>query len=117
MRRAALVGTVEGMADIDHQGRPGAGLAGFAVTVGLLLVVAFAWYTHALAGAGWSGGEYANTFVAIALGAVLVGTVLAATGTRWRRFGIGVLAGGGLGVAFVVVVFAVVMYALSRLTF
>ena len=104
------------MADIDHEGRPGTGLAGFAVTVGLLLVVVLAWQTSALAGVGWAGGEYANTFVAIALGAVLVGAVLVATGTRWRRFGIGVLAGGGLGVAFVLVAFAVVMYALSTLT-
>jgi hypothetical protein len=107
------------MADIDHQRRPGVGLAGFGVTFGLLLAVVLAYRAGALASAGWAGGEYANTFVAIALGAVVAGAVLLAAGghTAWRTFGVGMLAGGGLGIAFVVVAFAVFWYSFSNLTF
>jgi hypothetical protein len=106
------------MADIDHQRHPGMAPAGFGVTFGLLLVVVLAYQTGALAGAGWAGGEYANTFVGIALASVVVGTVMVASGkhSRWRRFGVGVLVGGGLGIAFVLVAFAVVLYALSTLS-
>jgi hypothetical protein len=95
------------------------GPAGFGVTFGLLLAVVLAYQTGALAGAGWAGGEYANTFVGIAIGAVVVGTVLLAAGrhTVWRPFGIGVLAGGGLGIAFVVVAVVVFWYSFSNFTF
>lgn len=107
------------MADIEHRKHPGVGVAGFAVTFALLTGVVFAFQTGALAGAGWAGGEYANTFVAIAVGAVVAGAVLFAAGRRtaWRTFGVGLLAGGGLGIAFVVVAIAVFWFSFSNSTF
>ena len=107
------------MTESQRRTRPGMGFAGFAVTFVLLAVVVLAYQTKALAGAGWAGGEYANAFVLIAICAVVAGLVMliAGRGTSWRPFGAGVLAGGGLGLGFVVVALVMFWIAWSNYTF
>lgn len=93
-------------------------VAGFAVPFALLTAVVLGYRADFLGGVGWAGGEYAYAFVAVAIGAVVAGVVLQLVDRRspWRRFGTGMLLGGGLGVVFVAVAIGLFWYAFANVT-
>ncbi|WP_143116076.1 hypothetical protein [Lentzea xinjiangensis] len=92
-----------------------AATAGFATTTVLLALTAAAYLNDSLEAFGWQGGEYAYAFVLIALGSALAGGVVKALAPRpWRPAGSGLLVAGGAGVAVVVLLVALFVWAVAN---
>lgn len=101
----------------DTKSHLGAGVAGFAAVLGLLLLTFLAMQNDALESLGWQGGQYAYAFVWIALGSVVAGVVLKVRSPApWRTFGTGLIIGGTFGVVLLIAFFVLVAYALSNLS-
>ena len=102
------------MTEIDR-GRLAA-LAGFATTAVLLVLTVVAFQTDALESFGWQGGEYAYSFIWIALGSALAGLVVkVAAPAPWRSAGTGMALAGTVGVVVVITLVVVFVWALSNL--
>ncbi|MFD4638950.1 hypothetical protein ACFWN2_16660 [Lentzea sp. NPDC058436] len=102
------------MTEIDR-GRLAA-LAGFAITAVLLVLTVVAFQTGAMESFGWQGGEYAYSFIWIALGsAVAGGVVKMAAPAPWRSAGTGLLLAGVVGVFVVIALIVTFVVALSNL--
>ncbi|GAA3647097.1 hypothetical protein GCM10022267_37150 [Lentzea roselyniae] len=100
------------MTELDR-GRVAA-LAGFAVPVILLALTVVAFLHDFLEPIGWQGGEYAYTFVWIALGSALAGVaVRTAAPNPWRSIGSGLAWAGATGLVVVVVLVTVFLWALT----
>ncbi|WP_439656108.1 hypothetical protein ACSHWB_27160 [Lentzea sp. HUAS TT2] len=94
-----------------------AGLAGFAATAALLVLIFAAFQTDALASFGWQGGEYATAFVWIVLGSTFAGIVLNLTAPApWRSAGIGMILAGTLGVGVIILLIVVIAWGLSNIS-
>ncbi|MDX8048667.1 hypothetical protein SK571_04695 [Lentzea sp. BCCO 10_0798] len=103
------------MTEIDR-GRLAA-LAGFATTTVLLVLTVVAFLNDALESFGWQGGEYAYSFIWIALGSAIAGLVVkVAAPAPWRSAGTGMALAGTVGVVVVITLVIVFMWALSNLT-
>lgn len=101
------------MTEIDR-GRLAA-LAGFATTAVLLVLTVVAFLTNALQPFGWQGGEYAYSFIWIALGSALAGlVVLVAAPAPWRSAGKGMAIAGAVGVVVVITLVVVFIWAWSN---
>ncbi|MEV6711401.1 hypothetical protein AB0M48_05075 [Lentzea sp. NPDC051208] len=101
------------MTEIDR-GRLAA-LAGFATTAVLLVLTVVAFLNDALESFGWQGGEYAYSFLWIALGSAIAGLVVkVAAPAPWRSAGTGMALAGTAGVVVVITLVIVFMWALSN---
>ncbi|HKS47612.1 MAG TPA: hypothetical protein VJT49_21365 [Amycolatopsis sp.] len=96
--------------------RPGVAFAGFMVPFVLLVLVVLAYTANFFADIGWHGGEYADAFLGVVIGAMVVGAVLKLLPPRlpWTSFGTGLLLAGTLGVVIIAVLCAVISIALSH---
>ncbi|WP_434446472.1 hypothetical protein [Lentzea sp. E54] len=89
---------------------------GFAATTILLVLTVVAFRNDALESFGWQGGEYAYSFVWIALGSAVAGAVVKmAAPAPWRSAGSGLLLAGVIGVGVVIALIVVFVWALSNL--
>ncbi|GGN03502.1 hypothetical protein GCM10011609_48220 [Lentzea pudingi] len=103
------------MTEIDR-GRLAA-LAGFATSAVLLVLTFTAFLTDAMRSLGWQGGEYAYSFVWIALGSLVVGGVVkTAAPAPWRSAGSGLLVAGAVGVLIVFALIVTFIVALTSLS-
>ena len=103
------------MTEIDR-GRLAA-LAGFATSAVLLVLTFTAFLTDAMRSLGWQGGEYAYSFVWIALGSAIAGLVVkVAAPAPWRSAGTGMALAGTVGVVVVITLIVVFVWALSNLS-
>ncbi|MGW6444095.1 hypothetical protein [Lentzea sp. NPDC055074] len=101
------------MTEIDR-GRLAA-LAGFATTAVLLVLTVVAFQTNAMNSFGWQGGEYAYSFIWIALGSALAGILVkVAAPAPWRSAGTGMVLAGTVGVVVVITLFAAFLWAISN---
>ena len=102
------------MTDVEQRKRPGAAFAGFLVPFALQVAVMAAYRGQHLADAGWRGGEYAYAFIGVAVGSTVLGCAFKFFRPPWNSVGTGLLLAGTLGFALVLVVFAVILFALSQ---
>jgi hypothetical protein len=94
--------------------RPGIAALGSLVPFGLLTSVV-AYQGQLLVDVGWRGGEYARTFIGVAVGAILLGSVLRPFLSQpWESIGSGMLAAGTLGVVITVALLVVFVIAMSQ---
>ncbi|MGI5501360.1 hypothetical protein [Lentzea sp. CA-135723] len=101
----------------DTKSHTVAGVAGFATTLGLLLLTFVSMQNDVLESLGWQGGQYAYAFIWIALGSVVAGVVLKVrSSARWKAFGTGLIIGGTFGVVLLIAFFVLVAYSLSNLS-
>lgn len=90
--------------------------AGFATITALLALTAVAFQTDALESFGWQGGEYAYSFIWIALGAAIAGLVVkVAAPAPWRSAGTGMALAGTVGVAVVITLIVAFVWAFSNM--
>ncbi|MET9225443.1 hypothetical protein [Lentzea sp. NPDC003310] len=91
-----------------------AALGGFATTAVLLVLTVVAFLTNALRPLGWQGGEYAYSFVWIALGSAIAGlAVRVAAPAPWRSAGKGMAIAGTAGVVVVITLIVAFIWAWS----
>jgi hypothetical protein len=100
---------------------PAASFTGLTVPFALQASVVLAYRKHLFQGIGRQGGQYAFAFIGVAIGAILVGSVLRLLQPRspWKAFGTGLLVGGTVGVATTIAIIALlaITFANSNLTF
>src|SRR5882724_11161780 len=103
--------------DYGPRKRPGLTFLGFLVTLALFVSVERASEHGWFAGLGWRGGEYAYLFIGVVLGSLVVGGVIrgALARSSWRSLGSGMLIGGTIGLAGLVV-FTIAISS-ARITF
>ncbi|SER47703.1 hypothetical protein [Lentzea albida] len=102
------------MTEIDR-GRLAA-LAGFATTAVLLTLTVIAFLNDTFESFGWRGGEYAYSFIWIALGSALVGLVVkVAAPAPWRSAGTGLALAGSVGVLVVIALVVTFIWAWSNM--
>ncbi|GHF06668.1 hypothetical protein GCM10017786_45300 [Amycolatopsis deserti] len=92
--------------------RPGVAFVGFAFTAALLIALVAAMSQDLVA--GWHGGEYAELFLGIALGAVLAGIVLRLARPPWKSLGTGLVLGGTFGLAAALAIGVMLLVAFSQ---
>ncbi len=114
MRGARVAGETGLVNDVEQRKRPGVAFAGSVVPLVLLAAVVAAFRADYLAEAGWRGGEYAYAFIGIAVASIALGLVLKFLRPPWNSVGTGLVLAGTLGFVIVVVVFAVILVALSQ---
>ncbi|MEU4766514.1 hypothetical protein AB0H12_24990 [Actinosynnema sp. NPDC023794] len=100
------------MIDVEQRRRPGVAFAGFLVPFALQVAVVAAYRSRYFA--GWLGGEYAYAFIGVAIGSIVLGCVAKFFRPPWNSVGTGLVLAGVLGFVVVLVVFAVIVVALSR---
>jgi hypothetical protein len=104
------------MSELSAPRRPGVALLGYGTTLLMMITMLVAFQSRTLDDLGWHGGEYAETFLAVTGGSVVVGAGLwtRPPGSPWRSFGFGMVLGGLTGGVFVVLVVVLFWVALSH---
>lgn len=101
------------MTELDR-GRVAA-LSGFLIPLALLALAMYVYVTDSFESIGWRGGEYAYSFMWIALGSVVIGAVVRlAAPAPWRSVGSGMMLAGSAGVLVVIALFVLIMVSFSK---